>query len=208
MTGSASLDDSSDISPDNAFNIEEESEPEYSDSDTTDEEDYDEQPRQLPQSQAPKRGLQTRGGQRNVITAKIADQPVSGSTASNVGILTQDNASQYQNLNHLIDVTTAIDSPDFPFTENVGFFIPIPHDANPEFFFILFLTNEVVTFMVNETNCNAKKALNETIIRQRSRYKDWKPSNAVEIKKFIGLLLHMDIVNLPRISDYWPTNFF
>ena len=54
MTGSASLVESSDISPDNAFNIEEESEPEYSDSDATDEEDYDEQPRQLSQAQAPK----------------------------------------------------------------------------------------------------------------------------------------------------------
>ena len=48
MTGSALLDDSSDISSDNASNIEEESEVEYSDSDTTNEEEYNEQSRQPP----------------------------------------------------------------------------------------------------------------------------------------------------------------
>ena len=73
MTGSASLDDSSDISSDNASNLEEESESEYNDSDTTDEEKYDDQPRQLPRAQAPKRGLQTRGGRRNVIPARTVN---------------------------------------------------------------------------------------------------------------------------------------
>ena len=107
------------------------------------------------------------------IAAMIANQPVSGSAASYVGILTQDDTTQYQNptsssstATQLSDwCTTAIDPPDFPLTENVGFLIPIPQDANPEFFFNLFLTNEVVTFMVNETNRYAEKVLNETIIR-------------------------------------------
>ena len=173
MTGSVSLGDSSDISLDNASNIKEESESEYSVSNTTDEEEYDDQPRQLPRAQAPKKGLQTRGGRRNVIAARIANQPVSGSAASNVGILSQDNTSQYQNLTSSSSAatqpsdwcTTGIDPPDFSFTENVGFFIPIPQDANPEFFFNLFLTNEVVTFLNNETNHYAQKVLNETIIR-------------------------------------------
>lgn len=95
MTGSASLDDSSDISSNNFSNIEGESESDYSDSYTNDEEEYHDQPRQLQRAQAPKKGLRTRGGRRNVIAVRIAYQPVSGSAASNVSILTQDNSSQY-----------------------------------------------------------------------------------------------------------------
>ena len=53
MTGSASLDDSPNISSDNASNNEEESE--YSNSDKTDDEEYDDQPRQLSWAQAPKK---------------------------------------------------------------------------------------------------------------------------------------------------------
>lgn len=41
MTGSGLLDNPSDTSSDNASNIDEESVPEYSESDTTDEEEYD-----------------------------------------------------------------------------------------------------------------------------------------------------------------------
>ena len=145
----------------------------------------------MPRAQASKRDLQTRGGRRNVIAARIANQLLSGSAASNVGTLTQDNTSQYLNPTSSSSTatqpsdwcTTAIDPPDFPFTENVGFLISIPQDANPEFFFNLLLTSEVVTFMVNETNRYTEKVLNEIIIRRRSRYKDWKPADAVEIKK-------------------------
>ena len=124
------------------------------------------------------------------MAARIANQPVSGSAASNVGILTQDNTSQYQSRTISSSTatqpsdwcTTLIDPPDFSFTE---FLIKIPQDVNPELSFNLFSTNEVVTFMVNETNRYAEKVLNETIIRQRSRYKDWKPSDAKEIKKLL-----------------------
>ena len=78
----------------------------------------------MPRAQAPKSGLRTRGGRRNVIGASIANQPVSGSATSNVGIVTQDNTSQYQNPTssspgaaQLSDwCTTATDPSDFPFT--------------------------------------------------------------------------------------------
>ena len=62
MTGSGSLDDSPSISSGNASNIDEDSESEYSNSDKNNEEEYDDQPRQLSRTQAPKKGLRTRGG--------------------------------------------------------------------------------------------------------------------------------------------------
>ena len=88
----------------------------------------------MPWAQAPKRGLQTGVGQRNVMAARIANQPVSGSAASNVGILTQDNTSQYQSRTISSSTatqpsdwcTTLIDPPDFSFTENIRFLIKIP----------------------------------------------------------------------------------
>ena len=65
-----------------------------------------------------------------------------------------------------------------------------------------------MTFIVNETNRYAERESNKTILTRRSRYEDWKPTDAVEIKKSIGLLLHMGIVNLPRIGDYWSIDHF
>ena len=92
-----------------------------------------------------------------------------------MGTLTQDNMSQYQNPTSSSSTaiqptdwcTTATGPPDFHFPENVRFIIPIHQGTNPQFFFNLFLTNEVVTFMVNETNHYAEKKVNETIIRQK-----------------------------------------
>ena len=82
----------------------------------------------------------------------------------------------------------------------------IPQDAIPEFFFKLFLTNEVVTFMISETNRDTEKVSNETIIIRRSRYRDWKPTDSIEMKKIFGLNLQMHIANLPRTSDYCSTD--
>ena len=62
--------------------------------------------------------------------------------------------------------------------------------------------------MVNDTSHYAEKLLNKTIIMRRSRYKDWKRTDVVEMKKFIGLLLHTEIVKLPIIRDCWPTDHF
>ena len=87
------LGDSSDMSSDNASHIEEESESEYIDSHAIDEEEYDDRPRELPQAQAPKKGLRTRGRWRNVIAERIANEPVSGNAATDVGILIQDDTS-------------------------------------------------------------------------------------------------------------------
>lgn len=78
MNGAASYDKSSDISWGNASNIEySDFEFEYrittNDSDTTNEEEYYDQPRKLPREEAPKSGLWTRDGWIKVTAARFAN---------------------------------------------------------------------------------------------------------------------------------------
>ena len=116
---------------------------------------YDDQPQHLPRAQ--QGDCEQENGQRNVIAARIANQLVSGRVVSNVVILTQNNRSQYQNPTSTSSTATllsdwcteATNLPNFIFTENVGFLIPITQDVNPGLFFNLFLTNEIVIFIAD-----------------------------------------------------------
>ena len=60
--------------------------------------------------------------------------------------------------------------------------------------------------MVVETNRYAEKVLDEIIIKRNSRFKEWKPTDFDEMKLFLGLLIQIGMLNLPRLSDYWSTD--
>ena len=57
-----------------------------------------------------------------------------------------------------------------------------------------------------ETNRYAEKVLDEIIIQRNSQFKEWKPTDFDEMKLFLGWLIHMGMLNLPRLSDYWLTD--
>lgn len=57
--------------------------------------------------------------------------------------------------------------------------------------------------MVADTNRNATQVISKTRLNRSSRLRSWLPTNASEIRKFVGLLLWMGLQPLPRISDYW-----
>ena len=57
-----------------------------------------------------------------------------------------------------------------------------------------------------EINRYAEKVLDEINIKRNSRFKEWKPTYFDEMKLFLGLLIHMRMLNLPRLSDYWSTD--
>ena len=57
-----------------------------------------------------------------------------------------------------------------------------------------------------ETNRYAEKVLDEIIIKRNSRFKEWKPTDFDEMKLFLGLLIQIGMLNLPRLSDYWSTD--
>ena len=95
----------------------------------------------------------------------------------------------------------AKDSPNFLFNENSRFVIDIPENAGPTCFFKLFLSDDYA-----ETNRYAETVLDEIIVKRNSWFKEWKATDFDEMKLFPGLLIHMGMLNLLRLSDYWSTD--
>ncbi len=53
-----------------------------------------------------------------------------------------------------------------------------------------------------ETNCYAN-----TCIESNPSCRAWSDTTAEELKAFVGVLILMGIVRLPRLELYWSTNF-
>ncbi|XP_022823346.1 piggyBac transposable element-derived protein 4-like [Spodoptera litura] len=94
----------------------------------------------------------------------------------------------------------------FDFTENVGLKVPISSESKPIDFVSLFLDDEFLTYIVQETNKHAVDVLAKPGVRLKSRITDWKDTNVAEMKVFLGLILHMGIIRLNRLTDYWKTD--
>ena len=62
--------------------------------------------------------------------------------------------------------------------------------------------------MVERTNNYAEKVISEKTMSRRSRFKNLKATNITEMKAFLGLLLHMGVVNQPNLQNYWPRDPF
>ena len=43
---------------------------------------------------------------------------------------------------------------------------------------------------------------------RRSIFKNWIAANITEMKVFLDLLLHMEIINLPNLQDFWSRDAF
>ncbi|XP_065214029.1 piggyBac transposable element-derived protein 4-like [Planococcus citri] len=77
-----------------------------------------------------------------------------------------------------------------------------PRENTPIAFFELFLTNKLLNTMVVATNKNGEQLKNSRLTRH-SRFKKWIPITKATLKKFIGLLLYMGVVNYPALWMYW-----
>jgi Transposase IS4 len=89
----------------------------------------------------------------------------------------------------------------FPFTEPDQ--IQLDGLSKPEDFFELFLDDEVICLMVTETNLYAEQTISAQQSMAYSRFSNWVETDAPEMKKFIGLLIWMGLVNMPSMSCYW-----
>ena len=105
-------------------------------------------------------------------------------------------------------IHTPADPQSFPFTGQPGLLVDIPENPAPSFFLELLLTQELLEYMVDRTNIYAEKVISEKIISRRSRFNEWKPTNVAEMKTFIGLMVHMGVINLPNLQDYWSPDPF
>ena len=66
----------------------------------------------------------------------------------------------------------------------------------------LFVTDDIIQFMVHETNRYAEQVLKKGI-KPRSRLKNWTPVTMEELEKFLGILLWMGLVQQPKLRNYW-----
>lgn len=92
-----------------------------------------------------------------------------------------------------------------PTNEIVGInpdIIETMYGSTPWEFLSLFLDNEVFNLIVTETNRYAAQLLS-TPLGPHSRLKDWKETNAAEMKKFLIIIMWMGLERLPKIQNYW-----
>ncbi|XP_018014224.1 piggyBac transposable element-derived protein 4 isoform X3 [Hyalella azteca] len=84
---------------------------------------------------------------------------------------------------------------------------PTPSGENntvlPLDLYVLFVTDEVIDYIVNGTNRNATKILQSKAMKRKARLAKWKPTYAEEMRKFLGIVMCMGLVRVPKIEHYW-----
>ena len=175
-------DDDSDLPAYSGPEIESESESEYTDSDTTDEEELADNV--FNDGMVACRGLRTGGGYRRPKAELIRKRPNSpnmkdGEWRPVLKQVWQDDdsgpdmdeplatmANSNKKKVSIVWSGEAKDPPNFPFNENSGFLIDIPENAGPIYFLKMFLSDDLNSFLVVETNRYAEKVLDEIIIKR------------------------------------------
>ena len=88
--------------------------------------------------------------------------------------------------------------PNFDFSQNVGLKVDVPNSTDPIFFMNLLLTDDIVAEIKDNSNHYAERVIESSWpLRRRSVLNKWTPITDDEMRKFIGLALHMDVVRMP-----------
>lgn len=100
----------------------------------------------------------------------------------------------------------------FTFTGVIFFALQVDlsPDISPFEAFQLIVDDEMIEYIVNETNRFTEQKIEEVKTRRRAfkkhRMSKWTDTCVDEIKKFFGVLLWMDLVTLGSIENYWSTS--
>ncbi|GBN66843.1 hypothetical protein AVEN_114120-1 [Araneus ventricosus] len=78
-------------------------------------------------------------------------------------------------------------SPTFPFTGNPGIKVSIRQSDDPLDYFCPFFDDEVISFVVKETNSFAEKHFSNLELTPSTRALQWKDVTSEELKRFISL---------------------
>uniref|UniRef100_A0A1B6LW93 PiggyBac transposable element-derived protein domain-containing protein n=1 Tax=Graphocephala atropunctata TaxID=36148 RepID=A0A1B6LW93_9HEMI len=89
------------------------------------------------------------------------------------------------------------------FTKEEGFLVPLPEEKSPISFFRLLVDIIFLEGIVKATNNYALELFCGPSTVPGSRISKWKDLSVDELWIFIGLLLHMGIIQMPRLQDYW-----
>ena len=76
-------------------------------------------------------------------------------------------------------------------------------------FFQLFVTDDMLEAIVEQTNLFAQQYIDSHELSRRSRVQQWakSPHDVVELKKFLALIILMGLISYPSIEDYWVTSW-
>ncbi|XP_069812926.1 piggyBac transposable element-derived protein 4-like [Dendropsophus ebraccatus] len=90
-----------------------------------------------------------------------------------------------------------------PFVATPGINVDVSN-FNPYDFFHLFIGDQVLELIVQQTNLYARQVI---LQNPRSSYaRAWVPTTVPEFKKFLGITLNMGLVKKPSVRSYWATN--
>ncbi|GIY76629.1 piggyBac transposable element-derived protein 4 [Caerostris darwini] len=93
----------------------------------------------------------------------------------------------------------------FPFIKSECLLQPVTGD-NPIDYFRHLFTENMLDEVIAQTNNYAREVLCRRETKQHSRINAWKETTKEEILIFVGLILHMGIIRINRIEDYWKTD--
>nr|XP_012151017.1 PREDICTED: piggyBac transposable element-derived protein 4-like [Megachile rotundata] len=87
----------------------------------------------------------------------------------------------------------------FTFTGKSGLLMDLPSDISASEVLSLFLDEKVISLLVTEPNKYAEQKLHQQKMTEHARLNRWKPTTSAEIRKFIGLLIWMGLVQTPLV---------
>ena len=102
----------------------------------------------------------------------------------------------------LADETTYV-PPDVHFAGEEKISEDLPDNPTALDFFRLYLSDDIVGHLVTETNRYADQFIAANVIPPHSAVNEWKPTNADEMRAFLGLSLLTGLVYKPRLHLYW-----
>ena len=156
------------------------------------------------------RSIRTRDGNRAVLSQ--IPLPIVGDIDD--GDKDMHESDESSNSNNAIG-TTAADTwknenptlQSFPFEENSGMNVNIPDGDDPIFYLRLLLTDGLIKSILQCTNVYAQRVINSSRpLCRRSVLNEWRNVTEEEIKKFLGLILHMGLVSMPTYREYWSNS--
>lgn len=85
--------------------------------------------------------------------------------------------------------------------------LPAGNYESPKDLFELLVYDAMINLIVTETNRYARQVSDEMIenetLKKYARLRRWEPTNAQEIREFLGILMAMGLVHQPTIEHYW-----
>ena len=93
----------------------------------------------------------------------------------------------------------------FPFNGNPGLKVNVQDTEDPISFFELYFDDALINLIVQQTNLYAQQVIAEKDgrLKKRSRMKEWKETDADEIKLYLAMLLLQGIVRKPKKTLYF-----